>query len=478
VPSSSQTKLEAKTTQGPSLDSRLPRGPHTFSREQVAANQRERLINGMIELVGQQGYAATTVSEVSARAGVSRKSFYQHYANKQVCFLAAYDAILTENLERVTIAADDGESLHEQGNLGLETLFSRILANRHRARLVLVEIGALGPAGVARREELVGRYEGLLREGIGAAPRPGTIPNPLVRAVVGGFLKVLYTRVQSGAQAQLPTLVPDLMSWAFSYHPLPECMQALRELRPSHPPGALVGGRAPGTLSPGSMSNRRRMHTRRTSTVSRSYVVHSQRERILDATAQLSAAKGYAAFTAEHVAERASVSLQAFYEHFSDKEDAFLVAYEVGHGKGLAIAEHAYDTAPDRLTGVRAALTALFEFLASEPAFAHMALMDALIATQRTADRSDKGVMSYAGLLKDYLDEAYDEGTISALAVEAIGGGIFELCLSYAARGHIGDLSELVPWATYFVLAPFVGAEHAARVATEHGPSEPSPPAN
>ena len=62
----------------------------------------------------------------------------------------------------------------------------------------------------------------------------------------------------------------------------------------------------------------------------------------------------------------------AFYEHFADKEDAFLVAYEVGHGKALASVERAYMAESDWRLAVRAGIGALFGFLASEPSFAHI----------------------------------------------------------------------------------------------------------
>lgn len=429
-------------------------------------NQRKRLMDATIELVGEQGYVATTVSEVVERAGVSRKAFYEHYANKQECFLATYDAIVAENIDRVASAAGTGGGLRERESYGLETLFGRVLAHRQRARLVLVEAGAAGAAGLVRRERLIGAYEGLLRENLGVAPRPGTIPNPLLRAIVGGMLKVLYTRVQAGALAQLSALTGDLVAWSFSYDPLPEAMDAIKELSPASPPAALSGGRAPGTLSPGSTSSRRRRANRRTPSVSRSFVAHSQRERILDAVAQLSAAGGYATFTVNDIAAHATVSLEAFYEHFSDKEDAFLLAYEVGHGKGLAIVERAHDAQPDWPTGVRAGIAALFGFLAGEPAFAHMALVDALIATPRTAERSNKGMIPYAELLAGGPDQASDDGRPPEVTIEAIAGGIFELCLTYTVRGQVSELSELAPWATYFALAPFMGAEQAAIIAT------------
>jgi AcrR family transcriptional regulator len=201
--------------------------------------------------------------------------------------------------------------------------------------------------------------------------------------------------------------------------------------------------------------------------VSRSFIVHSQRERILDALALLSLEKGYPNIKVDEIAQRASVSLEAFYEHFTDKQDAFLVAYEIGHGKSLALVEQAADSATDWPRSVRAAITTLLEFLSSEPAFAHMALVDALIATPRTADRANKGILRYCELLAPGFEETTGSERPPELTIEAIAGGIFELCLAYTAQGHTQQLTELTPYVVYLALAPFIGAEDAARVASE-----------
>jgi AcrR family transcriptional regulator len=455
-----------------SSGARLPRGPHALTREQVAANQRERLMDALGDLVGEKGYASTTVADVIACAGVSRKAFYEHFANKQECFLATYDTIVTEGRHRVIGVYREARAPADRTELAIGALFARAIENPAALRLVLVEIGAIGPAGIARRERLMADYEQLLRESLGLAPGPGTVPNPVLRAIVGGLNNVLYTRVQSGRQAELLKLVPDLVRWATSYYPALPSVTALlsRPIDGQPPSAAMIGGRAPGTLSLGSPSSTRRGLAHHGHGVSRSFVVHSQRERILDAVANLTEERGYAALTVEGIAERAAVSLQAFYEHFAGKEDAFLVAYELGHAKGLSIVERAFDAEPDWRRGVRAGIAALFYFLASEPSFAHIALVDALTATRRTADRATRGVTAYAQMLVPGLDEAPERMRPPAVTIEAIAGGIFELCLTYALQGRTGELHELLPRATYFALAPFVGSEQAGHVAAEpHG---------
>src|SRR6478609_3616571 len=69
----------------------LPRGRHRLSREEVSASQRQRMLEAMALAVHEKGYTGTAVADVVAGAGVSRETFYQHFADKEACFLAAYE---------------------------------------------------------------------------------------------------------------------------------------------------------------------------------------------------------------------------------------------------------------------------------------------------------------------------------------------------------------------------------------------------
>ncbi len=452
----------------------LPRGPHSLTREQVATNQRTRLLEGMIDAIGEKGYSATTVSDVIRRAGVSRKAFYEHFANKEECFLATYDSIAAVGQRGVATAFRRAEGLPDIVQAALGEVFELAIARPEALRVLMVEIGAAGPAGIERREQLVVRYEDLVRENLGLVAGPGPIPNPILRGVLGGILHVIYTHLRRGERKQLRKRLPDLVNWATSYWPAPESIMTLVDptlqelhLDPAGGQGSeLLGGRAPGSLSLGAAVSRRRRLPRGENGMPRSFVVHSQRERILDAVTNLTAKSGYAALTVEGIAAEASVSLQAFYEHFSDKEDAFLVAFEIGQDKALALVERAYDAQPDWRYGVRAGLSALFGFLAGEPAFAHMAMIDVLAATERTTARAFKGAAPYAQMLHPGPGHTTQGLRPTEVTVQAIGGGLFELMLNHALQRRMHELPVMVPRATYFALAPFIGAEAAGEVAT------------
>jgi hypothetical protein len=93
--------------------------------------------------------------------------------------------------------------------------------------------------------------------------------------------------------------------------------------------------------------------------------------------------------------------------------------------------------------------------------------VDALVATDLTAERSNLGVDALARMLVPGLEEAPRQIPRAPVTIEAIAGGIFELCLHYPFEARIGEVPELVRSATYVALAPFLGGSEAARVALQ-----------
>ncbi len=280
--------------------------------------------------------------------------------------------------------------------------------------------------------------------------------------IVGAILRVLYARARRGERVRRPRrgelleLAPEVAVCASSYRSDSGSgpSRAKVEQQSDRPP---VGGRAPGTLSLSSRAIERRGLPRGEGNVSRSFVVHNQRERILDALANLAAAKGYGTCTIPEIVQEAAVSVQAFYEHFSGKEDAFLVAYELGHRKALAIVERAYEAQDDWPAAIRAGIEALFAFLASEPAYAHLALIDALTASAKSAVVAHDGMKSYMGMLEPGLELNLNGDRPTSVAVEATAGALLELCFVYVASERARELPGLATFAEEIALRPFVG---------------------
>src|SRR3954449_11124855 len=120
----------------------LPRGRHRLSREQVAASQRRRMLAAMTAAVAEEGYVRTTVADVIAGAGVSRETFYQHFSDKEECFLAAFDAASERLLAQVAQrppGAPPADPIARLDRL-LAVYLSALAADPALSRVFLVEV--------------------------------------------------------------------------------------------------------------------------------------------------------------------------------------------------------------------------------------------------------------------------------------------------------------------------------------------------
>jgi AcrR family transcriptional regulator len=201
---------------GPRFLRVLPKGRNAATREVVWESQHLRLLEAMASVVAEQGYGDTAVADVIARAGVSRKTFYEHFANKQDCFLAAYDAgvdtLLAAIDEAVTEAAPDWLGA---ARAGLGTYLSVMAENPDFARTYLIEVMAAGPAAVERRAAVHERFAAQLAREHAAALRdlPDLpAPDPYVyRACVGAFNELVVAHVREHGPERLPELLPQLL---------------------------------------------------------------------------------------------------------------------------------------------------------------------------------------------------------------------------------------------------------------------------
>ncbi len=166
----------------------LPAGRHALSRDEVAASQLARLVRAMAEAVAEKGYAATTVADVVARAGVSRKTFYEHFADKEACLLAAYDACAVVFEQRLVEAVGAGD-LRTQLRALVAAYFDGLAEEPAFARTFIVEVLAAGPAALERRAAIHERWARLLlalHEAARAAdPSLPAVPLAVARAAIG-----------------------------------------------------------------------------------------------------------------------------------------------------------------------------------------------------------------------------------------------------------------------------------------------------
>jgi AcrR family transcriptional regulator len=195
---------------------RLPRGRHGLSREYVAQNQRERLLDALAECLHEQGYESTTVAQIGKRAGVSKSDFYKHFESKDNCFLAAYDDAVARIRERTVAGCEAGEAWTARVLAALAALLDSLASEPAQARLVFVEGLRAGRGVYDRYQEALQSFVPYLRDG---APAPaGETPPPVAtdEAVVGGIASLLSRRIAAQEAERLAEFLPEIAEFALT----------------------------------------------------------------------------------------------------------------------------------------------------------------------------------------------------------------------------------------------------------------------
>jgi len=190
---------------------RLPRGRHGLPRRFIVHNQRERMLLAVAEAVAEQGFATTTVADIIARARLSRRTFYEHFADKEECFLAAYDTVVEQLLSAVGQAYEQADGWTQKVHDGLETFLAYLAAEPAFARMCIVEVVAAGPEARSRRDAAMRVFVDFLEPGRAEAPRGVRVPDIAAEVVVGGIYEIIYSRLQRDAADELVEMLPELL---------------------------------------------------------------------------------------------------------------------------------------------------------------------------------------------------------------------------------------------------------------------------
>jgi AcrR family transcriptional regulator len=177
---------------------------------------RARLTAGLAEAIAEKGYAAATIADVVRHARVSKRTFYEHFADKEACFLALYSDSSDEMVALIAEAAwgdgaaGTGAAWEARAEAAARTYFSRLAAEPALTRAALLEVQAAGPRALKLRREVQGRYARLLIElsARAAAEEDGLRPlSPtMATAVVGALNELMLEAVEADRTAALPEL--------------------------------------------------------------------------------------------------------------------------------------------------------------------------------------------------------------------------------------------------------------------------------
>ena len=176
----------------------------------MASNQRERLLEAVAAVTAELGYADTTVADIHNAAGVSRKTFYEHFGNKEEAFLAAYDEISKRLLDHVEAALSGAQSF-EDGVTGCLRAFLEFVASEPTfAQMCIVEVLSAGPEALERRNKTMRAFAELVDRGAALGVPEASAPALTAQTIVGGIYEVVYSRLVEDRAAELPALLPDL----------------------------------------------------------------------------------------------------------------------------------------------------------------------------------------------------------------------------------------------------------------------------
>jgi AcrR family transcriptional regulator len=176
------------------VEKRLPRGRHKIPREDVVASQRERMLDAMTEAVAERGYVATSVADVLVRAQVSRATFYQHFTDKQDCFMAAYEHSVAAMFQALSagLTAGSGVSAADRIDDTVRAYLTALQDNPAGARTFLVEVYAAGQPALERRAATLERFADAIAAMVGAEDER---QRWLVRLWVSGVSSVMTTEI-------------------------------------------------------------------------------------------------------------------------------------------------------------------------------------------------------------------------------------------------------------------------------------------
>jgi AcrR family transcriptional regulator len=212
---------------------RLPRGSHGLDRRLVAASQRTRLLEAVGRAVAEKGYGGATIDDIVRRAGVSKMTFYEHFRDKEDCFVAAYGAASEELFERVRTAQSEPQGWLERAGSGIRAYLAWLAGDSELARAFLIEVAAAGPRAAECRERVRDRYAALLRElqdearaDIPTLPR---LPDEIFHALVAAVDDLVVRRIRESSARSLPELEPILLHLEVALLAGPEMAAGVRD---------------------------------------------------------------------------------------------------------------------------------------------------------------------------------------------------------------------------------------------------------
>jgi AcrR family transcriptional regulator len=410
-----------------SLYRKLPPGPTGLGREQVTSDQRARLHGATIDAVFRQGYAATTVADLVQLAGVSRRTFYEHFDSKESCFLASYDLIVSDAMKRIVVAYQSEREGLARVCGTYEAFVAELVKDPRASRLALIDVLAVGRGARERADSLHATFQATMLASSSEVLEGVTLPPAIVKGILAGLRQVAWRRLLDERLDELTAIRDELLRWGLAYN-----SPAANRLAPTDIP-----------KEPRPPQDRPKS---------------DDRMRMLQTAGRLAALHGYAQLTPALIIGEAHVPYERFFEYYENTEQCFLAALELLSAEALTLTHRVAQGARDWPDAMRRIIEAWLCHIARNPTYARVAFVE-IFATGLAGMRL--GDQLLARITELFASSAPSSQRPSRVVAEAIVGAVWGLTYDQIVCGEAHRLPELVEYATYLALAPVTGAEEA-----------------
>ena len=199
----------------------MTRTDSLFFRGDEPPSQRARMLDAITRAVADKGYARVTVADIVSLAGVSRRTFYEQFEDKEDCLLAAAaegtTAVLASMVEAGQTVGTDA-SWQEILAAGIEAYVNALASHPDFTRTFLVDIPGTSPKAIQLRRDLRDRfvqlYEFVAQRATEEEPELGEVPEPYLRALVGGTAELIHQHVLTSDPERIDELAPVIVQLA------------------------------------------------------------------------------------------------------------------------------------------------------------------------------------------------------------------------------------------------------------------------
>ena len=419
-------------------------------RDGEGGSQRQRLLVAITQLVAHEGYERTKIADIATAAGVSRPTFYEHFADKQECFLVAYGQSAERLSGEVTEAVSTGDPA-----AALESALGAVVRFAEREsdafRFVGHEAMHAGRQAMQRRDELIAELEETVHQ------TWSRVPDAALSAIPAGLLlraTMLLVGIESRRGEDRPTrLLGDLLEWVACYRVDPGARR-WRHILPDEGLVRATEGLELPPISPLPLPRGRHQ-------IPQGVVKRVQRERILYATAEVVRAKGFASTNVADVVAEAGVTRKAFYAHFPNMRSAFEATRGLVFERMMGLSSGIFFTStsdwPERVWETGYTFSKL---LAASPSFAFVGFVETY-ATDASGEQSDNLFLAFVTFLQEGYRYRPEGARLPAIIALAVLCGDAEAISFYLRHFPPSQLPGFIPLGMFMTLAPFIGTTAA-----------------